>query len=72
MNLAATGRVNKLRAEVPKLIEVSQVLMPIQMSEAERLESITRAFMLVLTERATDIADTMEIEENETNGISAM
>ena len=68
----AVGRINKLRVEVPRLIEVRQVIMPIQMSDAERLENITRAFMLVLTNRATDILDTMEIEENDTKGISAM
>ena len=68
----AVGRINKLRVEVPRLIEVRQVIMPLQMSAAERLENITRAFMLVLTNRATDILDTMEIEENDTKGSSAM
>ena len=68
----AVDRINKLRVEVPRLIEVRQVIMPLQMSAAERLENITRAFMLVLTNRATDILDTMEIEENDTKGNSAM
>ena len=63
----AAGRVNKLKAEVTKLLEVRQVIMPLQMSEAERLESITLAFIIVLNERATDITDTtMEITENDT------
>ena len=63
----AAGRVNKLWAAVTKLIEVRQVIMPMQMSEEERLESITLAVIIVLTERATDISDTMDIAESDTS-----
>jgi hypothetical protein len=68
----AAGRVKKLWIEVPKLIEVRQVIMPISMTEAERLEKITLAFIMVLTERATDISDTMEISDNNTSVHSAL
>lgn len=68
----AAGRVNKLWVEVPKLIEVRQVIMPISMTAKERLENITLAFIMVLTERATDISDTMEIADNNTSLHSAL
>ena len=60
----AAGRVHKLWAEVPKLIEVHQVLTPISMTAEERLENIKLALIMVLTDRAIDISDTMEIADN--------
>jgi hypothetical protein len=65
----AAGRINKLWVEVPKLIEVRQVIMPISMTEAERLENITLAFIMFLTERATDICDTMETSDINTSAL---
>ena len=70
----AAARVHKLWAEVPKLIEVRQVLMPISMTAEERLENIKVALILVLTARATDISDSMamEIADNNTSVHSAL
>jgi hypothetical protein len=68
----AVGRVQKLWAEVPKLIEIRQVIMPISMTAEERLENIKRAVTIVLTDRATDILDTMDIADNATSLHSAL
>ena len=61
----AADRVKKLWAEVTKLIELRQVIMPLHLTAEERLENITLALMMALKTRATDILDTMEEEDND-------
>ena len=63
MSLAA-ARVNNLRENADKLIEIRQVIHPITMSKEERLESITRGLTQTLAERARDILDTMAVEDD--------
>ncbi len=61
----AVDRVKKLWAEVTKLIELRQVIMPLHLTVEERLENITLALMMALKTRATGILDTMEEEDND-------